>query len=164
MVNGGWNASQLDVFIEEEQANDAEVNHTTEDVGYYAMLSGLIFADSSENGTDTITGGDGLDVLYGGDGADTFIFESASAFNDVDVIVDFRDYQGDVLDISDLIVGVFSGNITDYLQFTEVGTDTLIQVDANGLTGGSNYLTIGQFEAMVNLDETTLHANGNIVV
>lgn len=156
-------ASSVSFSIEEEQAANAEVNHTTEIVGYFAMTAGIIYADGTD-GTDSLSGEGGLDILYGGDGIDTFIFESATAFADVDVITDFRYFQGDILDISDIITGVFSGTITDYVQFTDTGTDMLVQVDANGLAGGSSFSTIAQLEGVHGLDETAVYNNGNIVV
>ena len=156
-------ASSVSFSVEEEQSANAEVNHTTEIVGYYALTAGVIYEDS-DNGADTLAGGAGLDILYGGDGADTFIFYATSAFADTDEIMDFKYTQGDVLDISDIITGAFSGTITDYVQFVDSGTDTLVQVDANGLTGGSSYSTIASLEGVTGLDEAALYANGNIVV
>jgi Ca2+-binding RTX toxin-like protein len=115
-------------------------------------------------GNDSLNGGDGFDILYGGSGITTFIFEAASAYNDVDEIINYRFSEGDILDISDLIVGAFSGTITDYVQLTNSGTDTLIQIDANGLTGGSAFTTVGQINNITGLDEVTLYTDGNIVV
>lgn len=40
-------------------------------------------------GDDVLYGDDGQDLMFGGAGAYTFMFESASAFNDVDQIMDF---------------------------------------------------------------------------
>lgn len=117
------------------------------------------------DGTSTITAGDGLDTLYGTDAvADTFVFESASAFNDIDEIISFKTSDGDAIDISDLIVGAFSGTITDYVQFVDSGTDTIVQVDANGLTGGSSYSSIAQIDNITGLDEATLYTDGNIII
>jgi len=118
-------------------------------------------------GDDTLSGGDGFDMLYGGSGINTFIFENASAYNDVDEIINYRFNEGDIIDISDLIVGAFSGTITDYVQVVDSGTDTLFQVDGNGTTGGASFTTIGQINNISGLDDadiTALHANGNIIV
>ncbi len=121
----------------------------------------ILYASS---GGDTLHGGDGFDTLYGSSGLDTFVLEAASAYNDVDEIFSFRFSEGDILDVSDLIVGAFSGTITDYVQLVDSGTDTLIQIDSDGLTGGSSFVTAGQFNNITGLDEVTLFTDGNIVV
>jgi hypothetical protein len=114
--------------------------------------------------TVSLSGGDGQDTLYGGTGIDTFIFEAANAYNDQDQIIDFvTGAGGDAIDISDLLTG-FSGPITDWLNFEVSGSDTLIQVDANGTTGGENFITIGEFTDLTGLDEAALYASGNVVV
>ena len=82
----------------------------------------------------------------------------------MDSIIDFRYAQDDALDISDIITGVFSGTITDYVQLVDSGTDTLVQVDANGTTGGASFSTIASLEGVTGLDEAALFANGNIIV
>src|SRR3546814_18734549 len=51
-------------------------------------------------GDDVLYGDDGFDRLFGGAGADSFMFESASAFNDADVISDFRDRKSTRLNSS----------------------------------------------------------------
>jgi hypothetical protein len=38
-------ASQATLFVEEERSKDLEINHTTEDVGFLGIKTGLIFAD-----------------------------------------------------------------------------------------------------------------------
>ena len=156
--------SSIDVFIEEEQSANAETNHVNETVGYFAMNAGVTYDSDVGTGADTLYGGDGLDTLYGGAGADTFVFEAVSAYNDLDVIKDFSTAQGDVLDISDLISGAFSGTITDYVNFLDDGTNITVQIDANGLSGGSSFSDICLLENVTGLDEATLYSNGNIVV
>jgi len=45
MVRGSAiSASSISFSIEEEQSANAETNHTTEVVGYYATTAGLIYA------------------------------------------------------------------------------------------------------------------------
>ena len=120
-------------------------------------------AGALTDGDDIISGGAGTDTLFGGGGSDTFVFEAASAFVNTDTVGDFSTIDGDILDISDIITG-FSGTITDYVQFLVSGSDTIVQVDANGLTGGTNFQTIAQLDGITGLDEAALYASGNIIV
>ena len=151
---GGYGGRKFDGFIDETRIYER---------GLSAAEIQDIYTDLSDDSADSLSGGDGLDTLYGGGGADNFIFESASAFNDVDVIGDFSLSEGDALDISDIISG-FSGTITDYVSFVDSGGNTLVQVDANGLTGGSSFTTIAQIDGLTGLDEATLYADGQIIV
>ncbi len=130
----------------------------------YADVSSPFKAGPLSDGDDIISGGAGTDILYGGGGSDYFVFESASAFVNTDTIMDFSSIDGDALDISDLIVGVFSGTITDYVNFSASGDDTLVQVDSNGTTGGTIYQTIGLLDGITGLDEVTFFNDGNIIV
>jgi len=150
--------SDFDIRVAEEESTPG-ITHTRETMGYYALTSGLLYADSTD-GDDIINGGAGLDNLYGGDGADTFVFEAASAYAQTDIIHDFRYFQDDVLDISDLISG-FTGTITDHVQFVDSGSDTLVQIDS---TGASGFSTIANLNGVADLDIAALYANGNIIV
>lgn len=118
--------------------------------------------------TNYVNGGDGLDTLYGSNETDVFIFEAASAFNDVDVIHDFNQFQTDALDISDLLTNWVTGHpsrgdIDNYVQLTEVSGDTIVSVDVNGNSGGSSFVDIAQLDSVTGLDAATLYANGNII-
>lgn len=114
--------------------------------------------------TVSLYGGDGQDTLYGGTGIDRFVFESDSAFNDIDFIENFvSGAGGDALDLSDLLSG-FSGPITDWVNLVESGNNTLVQVDTDGTANGTNFTTIAQINDATGLDEATLHANSNIIV
>ena len=156
-------------FFERTGGNTMDVTMAGPDTGggyinleNYAGVS-VAYVGALTDGIDTISGGAGLDTLYGGGGADTFIFEAASAFADTDIIGDFSVLDGDIIDISDIVTG-FSGTITDYVQFTVSGSDTLVQVDANGLTGGTSYQTIAELDSVTGLDLASLYANGQIIV
>ncbi|MCM2343329.1 MAG: type I secretion C-terminal target domain-containing protein [Alphaproteobacteria bacterium] len=84
--------------------------------------------------TTTLAGGDGLDTLYGGAGADIFLFESASAYNDVDVIDGFDYTEGDKLDLSDLLSAYdsLSENIADFVMISDgAATDSYMAAIKN---------------------------------
>ncbi|WP_156042997.1 type I secretion C-terminal target domain-containing protein, partial [Marinobacterium lacunae] len=107
-------------------------------------LIGGIGSDILEGGAgnDTLSGGDdsdaliggiGNDILTGGDGDDIFIWEAGdegtSGAPAEDIVTDFND--GDVLDLSDLLVGEESGDLTDYLNVTQSGSNVVIEVSHN---------------------------------
>ena len=115
--------------------------------------------------TNMLYGGDGLDTLYGSSETDIFVFENSTAFSDIDQIVNFNANEDDQLDISDILTGFTAGtdNISEFLQFTNSGGNSLIQVDTNGATGGFNYVTIGQLNGITDVDEVALYNAGNII-
>ena len=122
---------------------------------------------NTSSDTVSLAGGYGADTLYGGAGIDTFIFEAASAYNDVDQIIDFvTGSGGDLLDISDLLTGFVDGvsDISDFVQFTTSGGDTIVSIDANGVTDGQSFTGIAQINDVTGLEEATLYGNGQIIV
>ena len=102
-------------------------------------------------GNDTISGGDGNDLLIGGQGNDTLIGgagidifalelgdEGAVGAPAIDTIDDFTvGAGGDILDLSDILVGEDLGNLDNYLNFSfDAGTgNTTINVDVDGDNG-----------------------------
>ena len=122
-----------------------------------------IVAQTAATDTNTIYDGDGLDTLYASDEADTFIFESANAFNDTDIIEDFSAGAGDALDISDLLIGYVAGvsDINDFVQLSEAGGNTTIAVDANGT--GAAYLDIVQVNGVTGMDADLILADGVLI-
>ena len=72
--------------------------------------------------------------MTGSGGSDTFVFTAGASA--VDTITDFnaaaQGAGGDVLDISDLIVGTFAGNEASYLSFRESGGNTIVSFDRDG--------------------------------
>ena len=116
----------------------------------------------------TLNGGDGLDDLYGSDSIDVFVFESASAFNDVDTVTGFTTGDDDALDISDVLdataynAGV--DTITDWIQITDDGTDSTLFVDRDGTGGTYGFDNIASILGTIGLtDEAALVASGNII-
>ncbi|MCA9932198.1 MAG: type I secretion C-terminal target domain-containing protein, partial [Anaerolineales bacterium] len=112
----------------------------------------------------TLNGGDGLDNLYGSDGEDHFIFEAASAFNDIDVIHDFDRTQADAIDISDVLsgLGVNAGNLSQYVDVT-LGNG--VRVDVTGSSSFGAPTQIASFAGSTNVtDEATMLANGTLII
>ncbi|AEP08632.1 type I secretion C-terminal target domain-containing protein [Micavibrio aeruginosavorus] len=117
-------------------------------------------------GNDVLYGGNGLDTLYGGSGADAFIFENATAFNNVDVIKDFNVSQGDSLDLSDLLGGFdpLTDAITDFVQITESGGNSSLFVDRDGSDSVYGLQQIATLQAVTGLtDEVALYSAGTLV-
>ena len=93
-------------------------------------------------GNDELIGGMGEDILIGGLGDDTLTGGSSSTDTNADTFVwqqgdtgtdhitDFNVNQ-DKLDLSDLLQGENTGNLTNYLHFTVENGSTTIEVDAN---------------------------------
>ena len=93
----------------------------------YTVLPKLNF------GLDVLYGQDGLDTLFGGAGADDFIFEAASAFNNVDVIKDFVANDNDTIDISDVLDTHYTHGVdtlTDFVQITTNGSNSELRAVA----------------------------------
>ncbi|OQX36979.1 MAG: hypothetical protein B0D91_07865, partial [Oceanospirillales bacterium LUC14_002_19_P2] len=95
-------------------------------------------------GNDIIIGGDGDDLLTGGTGADVFRFKSGdegtTAAPAFDVIEDFNRAEGDVLDLSDMLVGESAATIDAFLDLSTVvdngvtSTQIAVKDSANGQT------------------------------
>ena len=113
----------------------------------------------------TLNGGDGLDVLYGSSGMDIFLFQAASAYNNVDVINNFG-YSLDAIDISDLLSGYnpVTNDINDFVRLTEAGGNTTISIDANGTTGGANFVNIAVINGVTGMNVDTMEENGILIV
>ncbi|MGB5856058.1 MAG: VWA domain-containing protein, partial [Oceanisphaera sp.] len=86
-----------------------------------------------QEGDDLINGGMGNNILSGGGGIDTFQFTEVDA-DSINVITDFLDGQN-ILDLSALLSGEEGGDLSDYLNFTLDGDDTLLTVSPSGVGG-----------------------------
>jgi len=131
--------------------------------GYVAEWEGEAVLGTSTN-TVSLSGGDGSDTLYGTDAVqDTFIFLSGETGSDT--IENYTSADGDAIDISDLLTGYTAGvsDINDFVQFTNSGANTLVQVDANGATGGASFTTVAQINGVNDLDADALLYNNGII-
>ncbi|MDP1521382.1 VCBS domain-containing protein, partial [Porticoccus litoralis] len=107
------------------------------------ILAGLGGSDSIVGGAgiDSINGGAGSDILTGGTEADIFIWnlgdtgtDTVTDFNRSDGGV-YNPAEGDVLDLSALLVGEDSTDLVDLANFidvTESGGNTTIKIDVDG--------------------------------
>ncbi len=114
---------------------------------------------SGSSGNDTLHGGDGLDSLTGGTGVDVFLFHSATAYNNIDVITDFNTGQGDKLDIRDLLTLYNPGTdtITDWVRISDSGGNSTVEVDRDGTGGGYGFVQIATLSGVTGLtDEAAL--------
>ena len=114
-----------------------------------------------QDGNDHIIGQVGNDWLHGGAGADTFWYLSAN--EGVDTIKDFNIWQGDKLELSNVITNFdpVSHAITNFVFATQVGGNTYISVNNAG-TGAGGATTIAVLEG-VNVSVTDLFNNGSII-
>ncbi|PJG42711.1 hypothetical protein XA39_10880, partial [Acinetobacter tandoii] len=122
---------------------------------YADIIRGGIGNDNVDGGAgnDIIIGGEGGDILTGGLGRDVFRWEAGDQGLTLttDIITDFDIRSvaqgGDILDFSDLLpdatrVGVNSVNISQYIKFVEVGTDTQVRISTQGDTANPDQIII----------------------
>lgn len=125
--------------------------------------SQLLFATT----TTSIIGGAGADTITGGAGKDTFLFDTASS-GSVDTINSYNVAHHDVLDVSQLLSGYVPGtsDVDDFVRLTVSGANLLLQVDANGTTGGASFTTIATLVGLgaSGLNVTEMVANRNLVL
>ena len=124
---------------------------------------------SGDAGTDTLIGGLGNDILTGGDGADIFKWTAddiniASGAPFSDTITDFSITEGDKLDLSDVLTGDTT-TLSNYLDVQASGSNVVVSVYADGVSGGTADMTIvleGQSADLTALQTYLLTQNGVI--
>ncbi len=117
-------------------------------------------------GDDVLYGGDGQDDLYGGAGADTFVFESATAFSGIDTVHDFVALDNDAIDLSDVLTAYdpLTDLLTDFVEFTDSGSDTVVKVDTTGTGSFGAGTQIATIENVTGLtDEDQLVLDGTLI-
>jgi Ca2+-binding RTX toxin-like protein len=149
--------------------NAAETQHGADGADYIYGYSGddILYGDAGSdylyggNGNDEIIGGAGVDMLYGDDGADIFVFDTLASS---DNIQDFDLSEGDKLDVSDLLIGYdpITDAITDFVQITESGGNSYLNVDADG--GADNFVQVAYIYNETGLtDEEALETSGSLI-
>jgi Ca2+-binding RTX toxin-like protein len=97
-------------------------------------------------GDDQLFGGAGDDTMTGGEGADTFVWQQGDdgtgAAPASDTITDFSATEGDVLDISDLLQGEESNDLTSYMSVAESGSDVVIDITPTGSGDTTQTITL----------------------
>jgi Ca2+-binding RTX toxin-like protein len=117
-----------------------------------------------DNNNDILIGGLGADELTGGSGNDTFRFVDGQTFDAVDTIKDFN-LSYDVIDLRDVLYEYdpLTEIITDFVQITTSGSNSLLAVDADG--GGDNFIQIAVIQGQTGMtDEAALVASGKLLV
>lgn len=120
----------------------------------------ILYGDA---GNDVLWGGLGADTLTGGTGADRFVFDSSTASSDT--IKDFSAAE-DVLDLSHLISGFdpVTQAITDFVQITDSGANSIVKVDVDGTANGVNFVQVATLQNVTGLtDEASLMASGHLL-
>src|SRR5262249_29695274 len=117
-----------------------------------------ILSGGAEN--DTLDGGKGADKLTGGEGSDHFLHHSLA--DGKDTITDFHTGPGgDVLDISDMLIGYSAGHEAEFVQCVTAGGNTTVKVDADGLANGAKFTDVCVLTG-VTTDLDSLLSDGNI--
>nr|WP_276529756.1 hypothetical protein [Synechocystis salina] len=113
-------------------------------------------------GDDVLIGGLGRDKLIGGLGNDKFVYKALNEAGDV--ILDFNRNQ-DQLILTELFTSLdYAGTdpIADgYLRFNRLGFSTQVQIDADGLSNGSNYTTL---TTLIGVFPSSLSVGTNVVI
>ncbi len=113
-------------------------------------------------GNDTLNGGGGKDTLTGGSGSDWFVY--AVLADQGDVIQDFAANQDKIVMTALFTALGYGGSnpIADsYLRFLAAGSATQIQIDANGVSGGANFITLTTLNATT---PSSLTLGANVIV
>jgi Ca2+-binding RTX toxin-like protein len=179
-IDTGWQTFRLDfgnlstgtytvglgAFLYEKTSASEESTILFDDIVWGEIEAPISSAPTATGTTNILYGGAGTNVLHGSTATDIFVFEAASAFGSSTTIENFNTSEADVIDISDLLSGfnTLSSDIDNYVRTVNSGSNTLFQVDLNGLAGGSSYVTIATINDVNDLDVQTLFDTGNIYV
>lgn len=176
-TTGGSN-SLIDITIS-PHGSFAPIIHATNGARYNSANDNNVnvFSSVRTQGSDGVFvgdenylhGGDGSDSLYGSSGKDIFVFEHALAFSGSDTVYNFNRTHGDALDISDILSAAgynpLSHAITNFVQISTSGSDSIVRIDVNGsgsFGAGTQIATIVGVTGLT--DEAALVNSGNLIV
>lgn len=117
-------------------------------------------------GGDILYGDAGADTIFGGAGADTFRFEAATAYSGVDIIKDFRVSDGDVIDLGDVLDGIYdpmSDDLTDFVQLSQSSSDTVVSIDRDGAGSTYGWTQIALLQGVAHTDPEALVTSGHLL-
>ncbi len=144
--DGSISTSGAGVFTDEEGSDDAEIVHTTEEVGYFAIESGAYTTSGRVNYSDVIRGGDGNDTIYSDLSVDSSVASSAYIYSMAREVLE--DGAGAYWDLSETAGTTFDnqGGLGAAVDGTSTGGPTLgatalytggrTAVNFNGTTDG----------------------------
>ncbi|QKQ23740.1 Ig-like domain-containing protein [Candidatus Ruthia endofausta] len=123
-------------------------------------------------GNDTINMSSFNETVYGRGGNDTFVYKSwsdAAASSSSDSIADFTigdtGAGNDTLNLKDLLSSYNSTNLTDFINLTESGGNTIINVGKNGAVGGAFAEDISiTLTGVTGANLLTMITDGNLVL
>jgi len=100
----------------------------------------------SDSGNDSLYGGKGNDLLTANTGKQTFIWQTGDQGSVTsparDTLRSFGVTDKDVIDVSDLLQGEETGDITDYLNISDAGPNVQIKVSPDGNNDVSQIIKI----------------------
>jgi parallel beta-helix repeat protein len=111
-------------------------------------------------GGDILIGGAGNDTLTGGGGRDLYVFNSVN--NATDTIIGFNVAQ-DLIDLRPILDSVSittAGKFVQFIQFTQVGANTELRVDTDGLGTAASFETLA---VLRNINASTVQTT-NVVI
>jgi len=156
-----WTSAQQYPWSGWQVVNNAEGQDT-----FSATLTGTAGNDAltGTSGDDWLEGLGGSDILVGGSGADRFVYGSIGEGHDT--IVDFtRGPAGDVLDISDVLVGHFVEgwqNPANFIQLVESGGHTVVRVNQDGV--GTDFVPLATLQGVTGAVLTDMLSQGNLIL
>lgn len=117
------------------------------------------------NGDDILNGGRASDYLYGQAGADIFVFDALTALTGRDIIGDFSVSDGDVIDVSALLIGFdpLQDSINDFVSFSSKGRDAIMRIDQDGDGTAHGFREVALVSNQAGLDAQTLLVSGNLL-
>ncbi len=158
---GGNDTADGNDIISGGYGNDVLIGGTGNDILYGGLGNDIL---NGESGNDTLYAGAGTDTLTGGTGVDTFRFMSDDTGLGTNTITDFQDGAGgDVLDITDVLLGYDGSNLDEFVTLQDVGSDTHVLVDRDGDAAQFGTETLIVLQNITGLDLNQLQTNGNVM-